>query len=170
MNWNGEVTDLVTTSTHNLKYSFSILPFISHVSFFSSALLDLVGLVVPEPGVLPGAVLIASGRRHPSVTLPDLLLVLVVGLAPAAKEEGRLDPGTADLHPRGVRVGHELGCQRRALVQRTLASAIPKNRLALDVDLLVDVQLLLLQHQRRGGGGNEKEHRELLGELHCRRG
>merc|ERR1719213_159099 len=86
---------------------------------------------------------IASVRRHARIALAHLLGVLIVGLAPVAEEERRLDACATHLDCRRIRVRHKLWCQGVALVQGTLTSPITKNWLVLNVDLLVDVQPIL---------------------------
>jgi len=134
------------------------------------ARLDLVALVVAEARVLCRAVRVAGAGRHASVTLAERLGVLVVALAAVHQVEGGLDVSAADLHCRGIRVGHMLRRDRAALIQGTIASTGTEHWLILDVDLLVVVQAQALplrrdattrsRHQQRDQ--DEDTHR-----LHC---
>merc|ERR1719213_1044077 len=102
-----------------------------------SAGLNLVALVVAETGIVGRAVCIAGARRHAGVALAECLGVLIVALAPVHQVEGRLDVGAADLHCRGIRVGHMLRCDGAALTKCTVTGAGTEHRLVLNIDLLV---------------------------------
>merc|ERR1719213_941813 len=122
-----------------------------------SAGLNLVALVVAETGIVGRAVCIAGARRHAGVALAECLGVLIVALAPVHQVEGRLDVGAADLHCRGIRVGHMLRCDRAALIEGTIAGTGTEHWLILDVDFLVVVQAqpLSLRRNSTAEGGNQ---------------
>merc|ERR1719262_300271 len=108
-----------------------------------SALLNQEALVVPKPWVFSWAERIASGRGHTRVALANLLLVVIIFLAFVHQEEGGLDARPTDFDFWRSRVLNKLPCERGALVQIPLARSISKNRLILNVHLLVDVQAAL---------------------------
>merc|ERR1719321_2123317 len=78
----------------------------------------------------------------------------------ATKQENcHLDTCATDFHLWSVGVSHEVVSELHAHVQITLASAISKDCLALDVRLLVNIQLVLNQSTRRTAqeGGKEQD-------------
>merc|ERR1719335_1482902 len=127
-----------------------------------SALLNLVALVSAKAWII---------CRAPCVALAYLLGVLIVGLAPVAEEERRLDACATHLHGRCIGVRHKLWCQGVALVQGTLTSPITKNWLVLNGDLLVDVQpILCCTHLACSGCRKASEESKKLQRLHQRKG
>merc|ERR1719446_786085 len=134
----------------------------------SLARLDLVALVVAKAWVLCRAERIAGAGRHAGVALADLPGVFVVLVALATEVCGHLDAGAAHPDFRSVRIRHMLSSEGTADVEGTISSSITKNRLILNVDLLVVVELglgckLEASRGRKGNQGNNQE----LPELHC---
>merc|ERR1719158_1686822 len=63
----------------------------------------------------------------------------------AKKVDSHLDASATDLHFWRIGVGHKVISKLHASVQGSLASAIPKDCLTLNIGLLIDVQLVLDQ-------------------------
>merc|ERR1719160_1174380 len=108
-----------------------------------SALLNQEALVMPKPWVVGWAPGVTSGRGHTRVALANLLLVVIIFFAFVHQEEGGLDACPTDFDFWRSRVLNKLSCERGALVQVSLSCSISKNRLILNVHLLVDVQAAL---------------------------
>merc|ERR1719287_200096 len=99
--------------------------------------LDLVALVMAEPGILSRAEGIAAGGRRTSVTCADLPAVFIICVALTPEVCGHLESSATDLHCRSIYVGHMLRGESPALIESTFTSSITKHWLVLDVNLLV---------------------------------
>merc|ERR1719298_80813 len=130
----------------------------SHLMSLCLTWLNLIALIVAEPGILSRAVGIASGGSCASVTCANLPAVFIICVALTPEVCGHLESSATDLHCRSIYVGHMLRGESPALIESTFTSSITKHWLVLDVNLLVDVKLCI--------GCKRREEQQEGAELH----